>query len=278
MNRNISHSLLLIAFPLFLIAQPKQKELTASQKAKAEKKAANKAFVNKLIKQEEEGTLVYHKQNLFGLKLASDGFGAFWERGLMKTVEKTTTLMVEIGERKLNNEAKSGQNIQGGISFNNAYIYGKQNNFYMLKVGVGQATLLGGKGNKNGVAVSAVYAGGLSLGLLKPYYLKVSDNTGLKDIKYLDNKSRNDTLFLNPGSIVGGAGLFKGFKELKIKPGAFAKAGLRFDYGKYKELVSSVEAGIQLEVYASKMPIMIDTKPRRMFLQMYAAIEFGRRK
>ena len=42
---------------------------------------------------------------------------------------------------------------------------------------VGQQYLIGGKGNKNGVAVSAIYGGGLSLGYLKPYYLNVHDPT-----------------------------------------------------------------------------------------------------
>ena len=35
--------------------------------------------------------------------------------------------------------------------------------------------LIGGKGNKNGVAVSAIYGGGISAGLLKPYYLQIQN-------------------------------------------------------------------------------------------------------
>ncbi|MEO7312351.1 MAG: hypothetical protein ABIX01_18255 [Chitinophagaceae bacterium] len=277
MNRIISHSLVLIAFPLCIMAQPKPADPMVDKKSKTEKKAEKKERVNKLIKQEEEGALVYQKQNVFGFKLATDGWGAFFEKGFMKTVERANLFSLEIGERKSNREQKiPGENTNGG-SFGSSYIYGKQNNFYLLKLGVGQSLLLGGKGNKNGVAVSAIYGGGLSLGLLKPYYLKVIDNSTEKQIKYMGDKSRNDTLFLESHAI-GSGGIFKGFGELKIKPGIFLKAALRFDYGKYNEMVSAIEAGINAEYYASKIPILVDVKQRRFFLNAFIAIEFGKRR
>lgn len=278
MNRFILHSLVLIAFPLSILAQPTPAPKPADKKTKAEIKAQKKERVNQLIKQEEEGALVFHSQSMYGFKLATDGWGAFFEKGLMKTVEKTTLFSVEIGERKSNREQKISSINQQGFSFGSSYVYGKQNNFYFLKLGVGQSILLGGKGNKNGVAVSAVYGGGLSIGLLKPYYLKVTDNTVESEISYKDDLSRNDTLFLSPANIIGGGGIFKGFGEMKIKPGVFGKAALRFDYGKYNELVSSIEAGINAEYYAAKIPLMIDNKQRRFFINAFIAIEFGRRK
>jgi len=261
-----------------MLAQPTPATKASDKKSKAEKKAQKKELVNKLLKQEEEGALVYQKQNLFGFKLATDGWAVFYEKGLMKTVEKTTLFSVEIGERKSNREQKVASLDQNGFSFGTSFVYGKQNNFYFLKLGVGQSMLLGGKGNKNGVAVSAIYGGGLSIGLLKPYYIKVTENSVQSEIRYLDNKSRNDTLFLTPAAITGGAGVFKGFGEMKIRPGVFVKTALRFDYGKYNELVSSIEAGINAEYYASKIPLMIDNKQRRFFIQAYVALEFGKRK
>ncbi|MES2774668.1 MAG: hypothetical protein V4722_10810 [Bacteroidota bacterium] len=278
MNRFILHSLVLVALPLTILAQPTPKEPSESKKSKAAQKAEKKERVNKLIKQEEEGALVYQKQNLFGFKLATDGWGAFFEKGIMKTVEKTNLYSIEIGERKSNREQKIASIDQNGFSFGSSYVFGKQNNFYFVKLGVGQSLLLGGKGNKNGVAVSAIYGGGLSIGLLKPYYLKVTDNSKETDIKYMDNKSANDTLFLTPSKIISSSGIFKGFGEMKIKPGLYAKAALRFDYGKYNELASSLEAGIHVEFYASKIPQMIDNKQRRFFINAFVAIEFGKRK
>ena len=278
MNRFISHSLVLIALPLCVLAQPKPSDKATAKINKAEKKAEKKERVNKLIKQEEEGALVYQKQNMFGFKLATDGWAVFFEKGYMKTVEKTNLFSIEIGERKSNREQKVASLDQNGFSFGSSFVYGKQNTFYFVKLGFGQSLLLGGKGNKNGVAVSAIYGGGLSIGLLKPYYIKVTDNSVQSEIKYLDNKSRNDTLFLTPSGISGGAGILKGFGEIKLKPGIFVKTALRFDYGKYNELVSSVEAGIHAEYYAGKIPLMVNNKQKQFFIHAFVAIEFGKRK
>ncbi len=53
------------------------------------------------------------------------------------------------------------------------FLSARLNNFYELKASYGQQFLLGGKGNKNGVAVTYLYSGGLSLGMLKQYVLDV---------------------------------------------------------------------------------------------------------
>jgi len=265
---------MLIAFPVCLMAQYKPIE---KEKSKNDKKAEKKERVNKLIKQEEEGMLIFQKQNIFGFKLYSDGWAALYEKGIMKTVDKTTLFMAEFGEHKSNKEHKQPNVDQNGISFGNSFIYGKVNNFFFLKLGVGQSILLGGKGNKNGVAVSAIYGGGLSLGLLKPYYVKILDvNSKEQKIKYGEN-AVNDSLFLY-GPFTGGAGVFKGFNEPKVKPGVFVKGALRFDYGKYNETVSAIEAGFNAEYYTSSMPIMAIVKAKKLFLNVFIAIEFGKRK
>ncbi|MGH2553832.1 MAG: hypothetical protein ACRDEB_08945, partial [Chitinophagaceae bacterium] len=122
----------------------------------------------------------------------------------------------------------------GGIFFGNPYIYGKLNNFYQLSFGFGQQYILGQKGNKNGVAVTAVYSGGLALGLLRPYYVEVANPNGGENlvIKY---SKQDSSKFLGP-DVVGGGGLRKGWSEIKIKPGGFVKAALRFDYGRFNEV------------------------------------------
>jgi hypothetical protein len=65
---------------------------------------------------------------------------------------------------------------------------------------------------------------------------------------------------------------------MKIKPGAFAKVAMRFDYGRFNEVVSGLEIGMSLEAYGSKVPIMLLQKDKSIFFQGYIAILFGRRK
>ncbi len=242
-----------------------------------QKREEKKERIKQLIMQEEQGAIIYQKQSVFGLKLNTDGYGAFFELGRLKTARKSNLFSLEIGERKHSKEEKITSS-QGGY-LSNPYIFGKINNFYYAKLGYAQQRLIGNKGNKNGVAVSALYGGGLSAGLLKPYYLKVSDreNNLVEDVKY--HGKDDDEVFLdNQDLVLGASGFGKGFGEMKFTPGAFVKTAMRFDYGRYNELVSAIEVGLNLEVYAKKMPIILSNKSKQMFFNAYAAIAFGRRK
>ncbi|HWR33082.1 MAG TPA: hypothetical protein VN451_06135 [Chitinophagaceae bacterium] len=241
-------------------------------KKKNERKDVRRQKVNNLIRQAEEGILVYKKQFIMGVQLRTNGYGGFLELGRMQTNRKTNIYRLDITEIKSQKEEKSPN---GSIVFGNPYIYGKLNNFYQATLGFGQQYILGQKGNKNGVAVTAVYSGGLALGLLRPYYLEVINPNGGENliIKY---SSKDSALFLGP--VIGGAGFSKGWDEIKIKPGGFAKIAMRFDYGRFNEVVSGIEAGVCAEFYGSKIPIMFGQKEKQFFFQGYIALLFGRRK
>lgn len=269
--------ILLCSVPVFLIAQTEQEP--TKKLSKKEKKAERDQRLNQLVKQYEEGSLIYSKQSAFAFKLNTDGWGLFYEHGKYKTINKTNLWWLEFGERHSPKEEKisAGQDLGGIFLIGNPYAFGKINNFYYLKGGIGQQLLIGGKSNKNGVAVSAIYGGGLSLGYLKPYYLSVTDKeTGeVIDIKYSDSTADQ---FLDPYYINGSSGMFKGFTEGKIVPGAYARIALRFDYGRYNELLSAFEVGINAEYYSKAMPIMANTPEKQFFFNSYIAIEFGKRK
>ena len=225
------------------------------------------------MRQAEEGVLVYSKQSIFGVQLRTNGYGIFYELGKMKTNRKTSIYRIDFTEIKNHKEEK----LNGNSFFGNSFIYGKINYFYPLTIGIGQQYILGQKGNKNGVAVSMVYNAGIALGLLRPYYLNVNDpmTNENKTIKYTVQDS---SLFLGP-TISGGGGFGKGWNEIKVKPGAFAKFAMRFDYGRFNESVNGLEIGTSAEFYASKIPIMLfQKKDKRLFIQAYIAIIFGKRK
>ena len=133
---------------------------------------------------------------------------------------------------------------------------------------------MGQKGNKNGVAVSWVYKVGLSLGLLRPYYIEVEDNGVTREISY---SSETDSLF-KYGFIIGAGGFGKGWGEMKIKPGVFAKTGLRYDFGRYNEVVSGIEIGVSAEYYSGNIPILLYQEDKQFFFQGHIAFMFGRRK
>jgi len=266
----------LITVVLLIVVGSSAQENTPSSSpsmTRQEKKDAKRKKANEAMRQAEEGVLVYSKQSVFGFQLRTNGWGAFYELGRMKTNRKTNIYRIDFAETKSHKEEK----LLGGDFFGNSFIYGKVNYFYPVTLGFGQQYMLGQKGNKNGVAVSMVYNAGLALGLLRPYYLAVTDpNTNLtKVVKYTPQDS---ALFLGP-TITGGGGFGKGWGEIKVKPGAFLKYALRFDYGRFNESVNGLEIGASAEFYASKIPIMLfQSKDHQVFAQVYIAIIFGKRK
>lgn len=265
-------------FLVLLISIVTIEGFSQEKKTREQKKQERKDRINQLAKQQEEGALVYNKQGAFGIKLNTDGYGVFYEHGRYKTVTNTFLWWAELGERKNSKEErKTPTSVQGPfVVLGNPVIYGKINNFYYLKLGIGQQTLIGGKGNKNGVAVSLIYGGGFSAGLLKPYYLTIQDSTDqTRDVRYSDSTA---LYFKDPSYIVGSAGLFKGWGNIKFVPGIHARAALRFDYGRFNELLSAIETGVTAEYYTQSMPIMFDIPAKKFFFNAYVSLVFGKRK
>lgn len=246
----------------------------AQVKTREQIRKEREAKLAKMRKQEDETALIYSKQNAFAIRLNTDGYGLFFEHGKYKKLSLTSLYWISLDERKDPKEQKI-TNTNGAFQIGNPFVYGKINNFYQLKIGVGQQRLIGGKDVKNGVAVSAIYGAGISAGLLKPYYINVTDSAGANvDIKY--SSATDNTFRLGP--INGGSNFGKGFNQMKFVPGAFARAALRFDYGHYNELLSAIEAGVTAQYYTKNIQMMIDQPGKKFFFNAYVALVFGKRK
>ncbi len=276
----------LISASLFLsfCTQTNAQEVNASSRnpEKEEKRRARREKIENFIRQQEEGALVFNEQTVWGFRLNTDGWNAFVEKGKMKTVKVTNIYYLEVGEKKNPKENKVTNTIPADnfIQAGNPYVYGKQNIFYQVKPGFGQQRLIGAKANKNGIAVQCLYSGGLSLGLLRPYYVTVFEEISpnsfiLKDIRY---NPENPAEFLTPGNILEGTGLKHGWNEMKIVPGLHTKASLRFDYGRFNELVSAIEVGVNVEYYFNDIEILVNNQPQKFFFNAFVAILLGRRK
>src|SRR5450759_1801748 len=182
----------------------------AQKQTKKERRDQNRKRIDALIKEEEEGVIVYKKHTVYGGKLINNGYGAFIEIGKMKTPKKGMLYQLEISEYKSLKEEKQS-NL---YAYSTPYIFGKQNFFYPVKLGVQQQIWFGNKSNKNGVSVTGNYGGGISVGLLRPYYVQLNTTNG-GYVKYVsDSASKTD--FLNPAVISGGPGFSKGWSDLTI--------------------------------------------------------------
>ncbi len=216
-----------------------------------------------------------------GLRLYSDGYGIFVDKGWIKGDEfpnnkesrfyHARLLQVELNERKHAKEAKSN-NAFGGLGLEpSSYILGKINNFYTLRVGYGRRRMIAGKPDPGTISIHWVYVGGLSLGLLKPYYLELK---ALGETKYTDSLV-ND--FTTPGNIIGKARFSKGLSEIKFVPGAYVKTGLHFDFAHKRKGLSALEVGASAEIYTQKIEQMVEQDPRAVFFNFYASFQLGKR-
>ena len=251
-----------------------------SIRARDTKKKQKKERMNKIMKLEEEGVPSFRKQNAFGIKLNTDGWGISYEFGKSNSVTRATIYQIEFNEKKHRKEYKQNppaQDAGGGfIFFGNPFAYAKKNIFYQFKGSMGQQILIGGKANKNGVSVYGIGTGGLSLGLLRPYYVEIQDADGKN--KYVKYDSPDSLAFLGQQPILGGAGLTKGWNEIKLAPGLHAKTAIRFDYNRFNTVVSAIEGGLNVEYYFKDVQQMVYSPARKFFFNAYVSLLFGKRK
>jgi hypothetical protein len=239
-----------------------------AQQLRQDKKELKRQRIDSLMKQEEEGVINYHKQTDFGVKIVSDGYGIFMDIGRAKSVRRSLLYQVELGERKSASEAKQTNPNDASAS---PIIWGKENFFYYTKFGAQEQFLLANKANKNGVNITGNVGGGISLAILRPYYIEIQDpNTG--EAKYV--QPQVDSSY----AVIGGPTIAQGWDKLSLTPGLYAKAAVRFDYGHYTKTVTALEIGLSGEYYTKKVPILFFTAPKQFFLSAYAAIVFGVRR
>lgn len=247
-----------------------------------------RAQLNKKMPIEKKG-IIYNKEISFGANITTNGWGIVVEKGKIKSIRKTRIMHFSFGEMR--DEKSKKQNADLGF-FGNAvnspkdFFFGRKNNFYVLRFGLGQKKVIAQKAEKNGVRFSYIYHAGVSLGLLKPYYLKLAfliDNTNPNfDIFELRNEkfsAENADVFSDWFSIAGAAGFRHGIDEIDPIPGGYGRFGLNFDWSKNEESTLALEVGITADVYYKKVKLMVDNRNNDpFFLGAYLQFQYGRRR
>ncbi|ARS37235.1 hypothetical protein [Pontibacter actiniarum] len=156
-----------------------------------------------------------------------------------------------------------------------SFIYGKKNYFFVVRPHYGRELVLFRKAADSGVQVNAIGAIGPSLGLLVPYYIDYNYNGNGTDIRTVPYDEREHA---NLDYILGSDTVFRGFGETKIKPGVHAKAGLSFEYGRYRESIAGIEVGVSVEYFPSKPVIIPLADNNNTFTAVYLNLYYGSRK
>jgi hypothetical protein len=153
-------------------------------------------------------------------------------------------------------------------------VYGKLNNFYILRPTLTIRNIIADKLRYSGVQVGYVFQSGPSLGITKPVYLEIGYPSFPYEYiaveKYDPNKHYLDDIF-------GRASGLNGLNELKLHPGWFAKFGLNFEYSNERYVLKGLEAGVAFDGYLRDIPIMADFEEpnKQLFLTFYLNFFIG---
>ena len=118
------------------------------------------------------------------------------------------------------------------------------------------------------------YAGGVSLGILKPVYYKVLTLSPVGQI--LDEEYMKYTPSIHQENIGGRGPFFKGFNEIKLVPGLTVKTGFSFEYSQKDAIIHALEAAVSLTAYPKNINIMATEKNNYLFFNLIVGYRFGR--
>lgn len=231
-----------------------------------------------LLAQEEEVN-TKSKEVYFGGGIHTRGFQFTAGYSIIRPTRRTQTFFLDVGEikhPKENRRTYDAISIVGGAP--KAFIYGKQNNLYFTRLGYGEKYYLSARSTRL-VSLGFTYSAGISLGLIRPYYLDLiyRDNGGRPDVVAEKFSEANIAKFLNPQEVDGPSGAAYGWDEVTAVPGGFLKAGLLIDWGAYDGVVKDLEVGIAADFYFEPIPIMIFEENTPIFVNLYITARLGHR-
>ena len=236
---------------------------------------------------------VFEKEVTFGIVGHSRGYTL--NSRFMKFRDGFTKSGLEIELVKLRHPKEVKSPLLSSGSNSRGFVFNRINSFYSIRAGYIYENILFDKTDQGTVAITLVLSGGLSLGLVKPIYVQLPpEDGGLGQPGQIRNE-RYNPLEHNQSEILGESNWFKGIWETKLKPGAYVKVGMNFDYQLIEKKVTALEAGVvydyfffpQLGVsgdaFFSKVPIFYQDPGEEDinlsgFFQMYIAFNFGYRK
>jgi len=220
-----------------------------------------------------DNKILYRKERSGFIMVHTGGFGLGYRSGKHKTYLRKFMWEVEGLSIKHPKEYKVSTYYENNKNF----IFGKLNNFFVVRGGVGQQHILNGKPYWGGIEVRLFYYGGLSLGITKPIYLYIVKFDELTRESYLSLERFDPDVHLIT-DIYGKGPFFKGFNKIGVYPGIYAKVGLSFEYGAEDTFVKALECGVFVDCFYKNVPIVAYQKNQFLFTNVYLSLHFGKRK
>lgn len=158
------------------------------------------------------------------------------------------------------------------------YIYGKQNSFYRLNVTYGLKRVILPTIVSSGIDISLILNGGLGVGLIKPYYLKLNVADSLNQFVIEDRKysAVDEDIFLNSKRIYGRSRFGKGLDESKIALGVHFTIATAIDLSSRSVWMKSIFFGGDFSIFSSPISMLVDTPSKLLFANVFMRVCVGK--
>jgi hypothetical protein len=219
-----------------------------------------------------EEKLVYNHQNTFNVAIHSQGFGAGFKIGRIKSINLTRNWEAEVVSLRSLKEIKTLN-----ISTVNMrpFVYGKLNYAYVARFGYGEERRIFGKPYWGGIETRWTYEFGASLAFLKPYYYYVVTYTPNGSGGYVE--TIQEQTFEQGIDILGRSAFTKGIAETKLSPGAHVSLGLSFDFAKSRTKIQAINVDVKAECFPLGVSLMDSERNRRIFVTFMLSYNWGSR-
>jgi hypothetical protein len=233
-----------------------------------------------------EPDIIYDRQQLAGVNLNLNGYGIFYNYLKYKDAKHLRIFNIDLNFVKHEKETRTPSIYQDPQV--KSYIYGKQNTFYTMRLGLGQKVVLTEKLRKGGVQLGYNWQSGAVLGFTKPVYLQivyVRQTPETEDYFIEIEKFDADRHFAE--NIYGRASGLRGLGELKFHPGIYFKSSLYFEFSNYKDGLKGIETGVSADAYLKSIPIMStkvlekdisNPKNHQVFVALYINFFLGKKE
>lgn len=222
----------------------------------------------------DEVKLLYRNEATFGLLAHTNGFGLSYRRGKHVTAARKRVFEIEAVNFRHPKEVKV---VNPYFDHPKGYYYGKLNSFFILRPGIGYQNVIFTKPERNGIEIRYVAFLGASLGFAKPVYLEILEDSPIPgdDPLIVVQRYDPDKHFID--DIYGRGPFTRGFGEIKLHPGGYARFGFNFEYGALDDDVKSIETGICVDVYPKAIPLMANEHNHQVLVSLYLNFSYGRK-
>lgn len=210
--------------------------------------------------------VLYKSEYNIGLQIHQRGMGLYFKR--LKHITGLRKSFLDIGISSLKHPKEI--RISGSAEERRKFVYGKLNSVFSIGALAGYLNTIGRKPDKSSVEVRYAYALGGGISFAKPYYYQVRQDKELIDVP---NYKKFSEATFTLDSILGRAPYSVGLDEMKFHPYLSAQANISLDLSPYRNLVKTLQAGIQLNYYPIPLRMMA-FQPSEIFMVLFT-LSFG---